>query len=242
MHEATQLRLVFDPVGEVLAATRACETDVFARAYGNSEVEFAVEYGPYEDSTVFLALVHESGDVVAACRLITPGPAGLKSLNDVDRPPWNVDGGRAARAAGIDPSCTWDVATIGVNPAGGTSRMFAAAALYHGIIVAAQVNQVRSIVMIMDERARRLLTIVGVMTQAIPGTRAAPYLGSAASTPIYLHFAQMLDTQRRINPEGYRLIGQGIGLDGVTVPGPVAFRHAAPLLAPSAGVGRPPRG
>jgi hypothetical protein len=220
----TPLRLVFDPVGDVLSAARECEEQVFARTYGNTADELLIEYGPYEDATVFMAVADASDDVVAVCRLIVPGPAGLKSLDDAGRPPWQVDGVRAARAAGIDPARTWDIATIGVRPDRGAPNLLTAAALYHGIVVATRVNRIRSVVMIMDERARRLLSAVGVRTNALPGTRVAPYLGSPASTPLYLHLAEMLDHQRRANPEGYRLVGQGLGLDGVTVPEPDAFR------------------
>ena len=220
---ATPLRLVFDPSGAELAAARACEAEIFFRTYGNTAAQLQLEYGPYEDASVFMALVKRDGGVVAACRLITPSPAGLKTLNDAGRPPWLVDGLRSARAARIDPARTWDVATIGVRADAGAGRLFAAAALYHGIDLAARVNRIQTIVMIMDERARRLLSATGVVTQPLPGTRAAPYLGSAASTPLYGHLAQMADVQRRVNPEAHRLIGQGAGLDGVSVPEPAAF-------------------
>jgi hypothetical protein len=224
---ATPLELVFDPDGDTLEAARACEAEVFLRAYGNTVEDLDLEYGPYEDTSVFMALTANDGGVVAACRLITPGEAGLKTINDTGRAPWGVDGTRSARAARIDLSRTWDVATIGVRADAGHSRIFAAAALYHGIAVAAQVNRIQTVVMIMDERARRLLTALGVVTQPLPGTHTAPYLGSPASTPLYGNLVQMTDLQRRVNPEAHRLIGQGIGLDGVSVPEPAAFRLRA---------------
>lgn len=223
MRHSTPLRLVFNPIGEELAATRSCEAEIFFRTYGNTAAQLHLEYGPYEDASVFLALVEVSGAVVAACRIITPSPAGLKTLNDAGQEPWLVDGLRSARAARIDPARTWDVATIGVRADAGAGLLFAAAALYHGIALAARVNRIQTIVMIMDERARRLLNATGVITQHLPGTRTAPYLGSPASTPLYGHLAQMADLQRRVNPEAHRLIGQGAGLDGVTVPEPAAF-------------------
>ena len=223
MRTATPLRLLFNPTGDELIATRDCEAEIFFRTYGNTVAQLQLEYGPYENASVFLALVQASGTVVAACRLITPSPAGLKTLNDVGQEPWLVDGLRSARAARIDPARTWDVATIGVRADTGARLLFAAAALYHGIALAARVNRIQTIVMIMDERARRLLNATGVITQHLPGTRTAPYLGSPASTPLYGHLAQMADLQRRVNPEAHRLIGQGAGLDGVTVPGPADF-------------------
>ncbi len=226
MRIATPLRLQFDPTGTQLDAARACEAETFLTTYGNTTADFDVEYGPYEAASTFLTLTKADGDVVAVCRLITPGPAGLKTINDAARAPWLVDGVRSARAAGIDLSRTWDVATIAVRPDAGLSRLFAAAALYHGIALAARVNRIQTIVMIMDERARRLLTGTGVLTQPLPGTHAGPYLGSTASTPLYGNLAQMADVQRRVNPEAHRLIGQGVGLDGVTVPELTAFALA----------------
>lgn len=224
MRSAVPLRMVFDPVGDELAAARACEADIFLQTYGNTIEELDYEYGPYEDASVFIALLRPDGTALAACRLILPSPLGLKTLNDTARLPWQTDGMRSARAAGVDPAKTWDVGTIGVRSDAGAARIFGAAALYHGIFLGARVNGIRSIVMLMDERARRLLTAASVMTQALPGTRPGPYLGSPASTPLYGHLAKMADMQRRLNPDAHRLIGQGIGLDGVSVPEPESFR------------------
>jgi hypothetical protein len=225
MNVTTPLRLVFDPSGELLEAARACEADVFLSTFGNSLAELHAEYGPYEDASVFMALADPDDNVMAVCRVITPSDAGLKTLNDAGRAPWLIDGVRAARAAGVDPASTWDIATIGVrSDAPANMRMFAAATLYHGIAVAATLNGIRSLVMIMDERARRLLSATGVMTHRLPGANAEPYLGSPASTPVFGHVAQMIDGQRHTNPDAHRLISLGVGLDGVTVPELEAFR------------------
>jgi hypothetical protein len=236
---ATPLRLEFNPQGDALDAARACEAEIFSQTYGNTPAEFAVEYGPYDDATVFLTLAEENGDVVAASRLIMPSAAGLKTLNDIGRPPWSVDGLRSARAARIDPSRTLDVATIGVRADAGASRMFAAVALYHGIAIAARVNRIETFVMVLDERVRRLVTAMGLMTQALPGTHAEPYLGSPASAPLYGNLAQMADFARRVNPETHRLIGQGVGLDGVSVPALSAFQLGDLARPQPAAVGSP---
>ncbi|HYU03149.1 MAG TPA: hypothetical protein VEL02_04820 [Jatrophihabitantaceae bacterium] len=226
MNVTTPLRLVFNPTGELLEAARACEADVFLRTFGNTREELRDEYGPYEDASVFLALADPDDNVIAACRLIMPGASGLKTLNDASGSPWLVDGVRAGQAVGIDPSSAMDVATIGVRADAGNLRMFAAAALYHGVIAAARQNGLRTLVMIMDERARRLLTATGLHTHRLPGTNAEPYLGSPASTPVFAHVAEMVDGQRRINPDAYRLITLGVGMDGVTLPELEAFRLA----------------
>lgn len=210
------LALHFDPDGDLLEAARSCEADVFLRWFGNTREQLDDEYAAYDHASVFIALARADDDVIGACRLIVPSPAGLKTLNDVAREPWCLDGERSARAAGVDPGNTWDVATLGVRAGLGGAGMLAAAALYHGLIVASRVNKVQSIVIMIDEQVRTLLTSIAMFTHALPGASSAPYLGSPATTPVYGNCAQMLDTQRRENPDAHRLIAQGVGLDGVT--------------------------
>ena len=209
--------LLFAPQGQLLAAARACEAAVFQQVYGNTKADFDDEYGPYESASLFLALADSAGDVVATCRLILPSPAGLKTVNDVSRPPWRVDGARAVRAIGCDLSSTWDVATLAVRTDRPVTPL-AAAALYHGMLQAGRANDVHWVVMTIDERARRLLSMAGLIARAIPGTAPAPYLGSPASSPLVAEVAKMLDTQRRDYPEAYRLITLGVGLTGISVP------------------------
>ena len=214
--------LLFAPQGDMLAAARACEAAVFHQVYGNTKADFDDEYGPYESASHFIALADRDGDVVGTCRLIVPSPAGLKTVNDVSRPPWNIDGARAVRAVGCDLDATWDVATLAVRKDRPVTPL-AAAALYHGMLQAGRVNNVRWVVMMIDERPRRLLAMAGLVARAIPGTAPAPYLGSPASSPLVGDVAKMMDAQRQDNPEGYRLITLGIGLTGISVPPPSAF-------------------
>ena len=223
MARSVQYELVVDPAGSEASAARDCEAAVFLETYGNTTGQLEREYGPYDADSVFLAVLDEAGRAVAACRLIVPGAAGLKSVNDVCGPPWVVDAPRALRAAGVDVTRTWDVATIAVRRDAGPIRAVAAAAIYHGLWVAARANGAEFIVMIMDERARRLLGAAGIRTQRFPGTAAASYLGSASSTPVFGRLSTMADTQRRTDPDAHRLIAQGIGLDGIAVPGPDGF-------------------
>ena len=214
----TPLRLVLDPEGAELDEALACEGEVFLDAYGNTPEDFEREYGPYADQTGFMVVLDdETGRAVATSRFIAPGPAGLKTLNDVERSPWRVDGTRSARAAGINPDRTWDVATIAVRRVPGRSPL-CSAALYHGIVTAAQANGIDFIVMVMDSRARRLLSAVGLEPNVLPGTGEGEYLGSPQSTPLWANLHRMFDQQRRTNPDAYRLIYQAIGLDGITLP------------------------
>lgn len=221
----SQLRMHFDVRGALLRSARECEADVFLRWFGNTREQLDEEYGPYEDVSVFLVIATEDGDVVASVRMIAPGgAAGLKTLNDIAHPPWQQDGARAADAVGIDLRSTWEVGTLGVRAGLSGSGTHLATALYHGLIMMARVNEMSTFVAVLDERVRRLLGSVGILTRALPGTTTAPYLGSSASTPVYCHVASMLDGQRRDFPDAYRLVTLGIGLTGIVVPDPESFR------------------
>ena len=100
---AVDARLHVNPTGDLLAAARECEADVFLHWYGNTREQLADEYGPYEDRSVYLVVSDADDDVVATMRLIAPGgEAGLKAINDLSGPPWKVDGTRAALSAGLD--------------------------------------------------------------------------------------------------------------------------------------------
>ena len=226
------LNLHFDARGALLEAARQCEEDVFLEAFGNTRAQLEEEYGPYNDQSIFVAVADGAGHVVGACRLITPGPAGLKTLNDVSREPWGVDGVRSARAAGLDVERTWDIGTLGVRKDARGSRMAVGIALYHALVVATRVNDVQAITAILDDSARRVLTAADYIMPALPGTRTGEYLGSPASTPVYGFCAGMLDAQRRRNPDAYRLMSLGIGLDGIAVPEESAFR-LRPRLVPA---------
>ncbi|MBM7519936.1 hypothetical protein [Nocardioides nitrophenolicus] len=214
---AAPLRFVLDPLGEELAAALRCEADVFLERYGNTAAEFEVEYGPYLDATGFMTVLDEDDEAVATARFIEFGPAGLKTLNDLSRPPWGVDGLRSARAAGVDPERTWDIATVAVRPGAGREGL-CAAALYHGIVTAAFANDIEFVVMIMDSYPRQLLTALGMQTQVLPGTVTGEYLGSPSSTPLWANLHRMFERQRHEDPDAYRLIFQGAGLDGIALP------------------------
>lgn len=239
MESAALLRLRFNPDAELLEAARECEAAVFLRAYGNTRQQLEDEYGPYEQASVFIALADDSGDVLGACRLIRPTGAGLKSLHDAARAPWSIDVARSARAAKLDLDHTWDVATLGCRRGLKGAGKLASAALFHGLVLAVRANEIRSAVMIIDERVRSLLASAGMTGQTLPGAGPARYLGSAASTPVYRHCDQAFDQQRITNPDAHRLFTQGTGLDGISVPGLDAFRYAEPGIVPAAmqGVG-----
>lgn len=245
---ATPLRLVFDPTGDLLEATRECEADIFLQWYGNTRAQLAAEYDPYEQDSVYVALA-DGAVVHASVRLLAPGSVRPKVLDDLERPPWELDAERSAAAVGLDLSSTWEVATLGVRPASTRRSPVLALALYHALVTAARVNRASAFIAILDQRVRSLLDAVGIVTQPFPGASTAPYLGSPHSTPVHARIAPMLDRQRRDLPDAHRLVTLGIGLDGIVVPDDESFRmrserlvratpreHSEPALA-SAAVG-----
>ena len=239
MESAALLTLRFNPEADLLAAARDCEAEVFLRAYGNTRQQLEDEYGPYEQASVFIALADDSGDVLGACRLIRPTEQGLKTLDDAARPPWSLDVARSVRAARLDVTRTWDVATLGCRRGLKGPGRLASAALFHGLVMAVRANEVRSAVMIIDERVRSRLASAGMTGHTLPGARPARYLGSAASTPVYRHCDEAFDQQRITNPEAHRLYTQGVGLDGIRVPPLAEFRFVERSTVASVTVAHP---
>jgi hypothetical protein len=229
--DSALFQMHFDPTGDVLQAARDCEADVFLQAYGNTREQLADEYGPYEDASVYMAVTEPGGTAVAAGRFIMPGPAGLKTLNDVALPPWSIDGERALRSTGQQPNATIDVATIGVRKGLRGAGALLALSLYYGVIQTSRANEMPNIVMIMDVRARRLATAIGLATQVLPGTAQQPYLGSVASTPVWAHVPDMVDHQRRTSPDAYRLTSLGVGFDGYRLLSLEQFRLRQSVVA-----------
>jgi hypothetical protein len=131
------------------------------------------------------------------------------------------------RALGIDVSRAWDVATINVRPELGSAGATVAAALYHGIFVAPDVNGGEWLLAMLDVRVRRLLASVGLVFHPLPGAPPHPYMGSPSLQPVYAHLHRLVGDQARYHPQDYERITLGRGLDGLDVPPAQAFRLPA---------------
>lgn len=210
------LRLVLDSQRRYYDAAVDCEAAVFGAWYDEAPDALHAGFSPWEDSAVFLVVADASGDVHAAARLIPPSAAGFVTLNDIARPPWSVDAARSFAAAGLEGHLNWDVATMGARPRA-TGGPNLAAALYHGLIRTTLANGLSSFTAILEHRVRRMLNMVGIHTQTLPGTSPQPYYGSTSSTPVYARMGPMLDRQRRELPDAHRLLTLGVGLRGVAV-------------------------
>lgn len=200
MSTATPYRLTFAAQGNLLDAAR----DLEAQGPG--------DFAPYDSSSIFFAVTDTAGDVLGAARVILPGPAGLKTLNDARAE-------RAARLFGVDAGLSWDIASFTVRP-GTDGRV--AAALCHGIVQALRTNRVPAIVATLDDTARLVFAAAGLLPSRVPGAGAAVRCGRVS---------ELLDMQRRSNQDGYRLVSQGLGLEGVRAPGPDDLLVTAPMRA-----------
>jgi hypothetical protein len=166
----------------------------------------------HDSSSVFLTVIDAAGEVHGAARLILPGPTGATTINDADTE-------QAGRLLGVDAELSWEIASFTVHP-GTDGRV--AAALCHGIVQALRTNRVRSIVARLDQRARLFFATAGMLPGRVPG---------AAVDIRCARVSDLLDTQRRTNQDGYRLVSQGLGLEGVRVPHPDELLVSAPMRA-----------
>lgn len=216
------VRLVVDPRGDELEAARICEADVFDERFDDGRAVLDDWFASHEDRSVFVCLLNDCGRAVAAARCILPGPSGLK-LDESLVDDWEIDPAAAASAVGLDPSTTWEVATISVRRrAEGVGQVWTAA-LLHGLLELTRVNRATAVVAVLDDVARALLARAGVTFQTFPGCGPRPYCGSPSSTPVWTDLDAMRRQQRLTQPESYRLVTLGSGLHGVELPGAEAF-------------------
>jgi hypothetical protein len=119
------------------------------------------------------------------------------------------DTGRVVGEASLVVGETWQLTSFRVQHHG----VMVAAALCHGIVQALRVNRVRNLTTRVDGAAWGYLTSFGLRLATCS-------------------VAELLDQQRRTNPEGYSLVSQGHGLDDVEFPY-LAELLTAPAVAPA---------
>ncbi len=207
-----------------------CELDVQHHWYGDTKEAIEEAYGLWEETTAWLAVRSAAGRVVGACRLITPSLLPQRTLAEASAPPWGLEAGRLADDLGIDVDRAWDVATINVRPELGSAGATVAAALYHGIFLAPDVNGGEWLLAMLDLRVRRLLASVGLVFHPLPGARPQPYMGSPALQPVYAHLHRLVGEQAQRQPDQYERITLGRDLEGISVPERHAFLLSRPAL------------
>ncbi len=204
------LRACHPCAGRDLAAARTCEDVVLGARFGNTTHDLAREYGPYEPLTTFGAVLRPDGTAVGAVRLIRPGLHGVKTVRDASRPPWNTSA-EVFEAAGLDLEHTWDVASFAVDASVVRADPRVAMALLSVMFGAFRDSSVAGFVAIMDSTAERALRGLGIRMLALPGAKAAPYLGSASSVPVYRQVADLHDEHAVRFPQVHQQVFHGRG-------------------------------
>jgi hypothetical protein len=170
---------------------------------------------PLRGGATFELICGPRGDVLEQAELLEGAVAGEPAADDDASVVLAVtdNTGRVVGVARVLPcGSLWELASLTVRS---SAQRTVSAALCHGVVQTLRVNRVRHLASA-DERAREQLEGVGLL------------LGRGGGRSV----SEMIDGQRRINPEGYRLVTLGDGLDDVRLP------HPAELLSPLAPVER----
>jgi hypothetical protein len=209
------LRACYPCRGADLVSARACEEVVFGRRFGNTAEQLRAEYAPYEDSTTFGAVLAPDGTAVGAVRLVRPGPRRVKTLLDASRPPWRVSERSLEQVLDGGERRTWDVATFAVDRIAAGADRRVTPALLSVMLRALHDNAATTFVAIMDLPARRALAGLGMRLLDLPGAKAAPYLGSPRSVPVYRHLADLRAEHADQFPQIHQQVFHGRGIDGL---------------------------
>jgi hypothetical protein len=217
-------RLACVTAGPFADGARECEAEVFTEVYNNTREELAEEYAPY-DSQCFVVVIDQElaaadpvASVIASCRIILPGSAGHKSIDDMTLPPWSADALQATASVGINLDHAMDIATIAVRNRGTREGATAMAALCHGMSMVSIAHDIPWLVAILNDTVRRMFKSWQIDLLEIPELGPRPYYGSPASTPVYLNWPAIRAHLRRNAPRRHRTYILGAMDDVVTDP------------------------
>jgi hypothetical protein len=139
---------------------RRIEGVVFKDAFNNTSEDMEREYGPYEDqSEFFISIDREYKKATGALRIIKNGPNGLKTLNDITRPPFIASKTEILKAHDIDnlDECH-DIGTVAVLPEHRSAQGGISVQLYRAMYVNALEEGANHFISIVDEKPLSKLT------------------------------------------------------------------------------------
>jgi hypothetical protein len=205
------------------ALGRHLEKAVFLEAFGDTPELLDSEYAPYERSCFFICVVDHLRHLPAGVmRVLTPSPAGFKSLNDL-QPVWGHSARTLLERTGVelDVSSTWDIATLAVADGyrRGATAGLVTMALYQSLTLAAFRCGIEWFVAILDMPVFRILRWrLRMIFAGYDGIAPLPYLGSAASMPAW---CDVLRAERRLAEEDedlHAVLVLGKGLEAAVRP------------------------
>jgi hypothetical protein len=202
---------------------RAVEREVFYEFFRNTPELLAAEYGPYEDSTIFVcAMDHRRRLPAGVIRLVLPSPAGFKSLGDVGSA-WGhpVDEVLERTGLTVEADRVWDVATLAVDSEyrGRATDGLVSLGMYQGVAQLALRCNVRWVVTILDVVVLNLLQeAMAHPFQGFAGLEPRPYLDSPASLPVYCDLDAYFPRLEAADPSMYEILFDGRGLEAAVRP------------------------
>lgn len=167
---------------------RFVEGTVFLGVFNNTPKVMEQEYGPYDNaSTFFVVIDHEARMPVGVMRVIENSPAGLKTLNDLEKSPLQLAASETCQKLGIDADKCADIATLAVMPEyrGRAANFLPSLLLYRTLYLTTLDNRrFDYTVTIVDRKAERNLETLKLPFKPID-TRYFSYLDSLQSRALY---------------------------------------------------------
>ena len=185
---------------------RTIECEVFEKFFGNNAEEMADEYGPYEPQSIFFLSVDQfSKQPAGVLRVIENGPAGLKTLTDLETsedpavPHLSPNDVQVHHEIESLDTC-WDVGTVAVRKEYRASRAEAqetSVQLYRALYTAALESGVDHFVSIIDARPYDKMTnYLGIPFVPMAGSEPFSYLGSEK---IYADYGEVRKFYEKMN-------------------------------------------
>ncbi|HMF03254.1 MAG TPA: hypothetical protein VKH17_00455 [Acidimicrobiia bacterium] len=202
---------------------RHVEREVFYEFFKNTPELLAAEYGPYEDSTLFVCVLdHRRRLPAGVIRLVLPSPAGFKSLDDVEAV-WGhrLDEVLERTGMSFETDRVWDVATLAVDAEyrGRATDGLVSLALYQAVAQLALRCDARWVVTILD------LVVLNLVQEAtshaferFSGVEPLRYLDSPASLPVYCDLDAYFPRLETADPSMYEILYDGRGLEPAVRP------------------------
>jgi len=197
---------------------RHVEREVFYEFFQNTPELLAAEYGPYEDSTLFVCVLdHRRRLPAGVMRLVLPSAAGLKSLDDVEAVWGHRLGDVLARTGmNLERDRAWDIATLAVDSEyrGRATDGLVSLGLYQAVAQLTLRCNVRWVVTILD------LVVLDLIQQAtsnafasFSGLEPIRYLDSPASLPVYCDLDTYFPRLETADPSMHEILYDGRGLE-----------------------------
>ncbi len=147
------------------------------------------EYEQYEDHSKFLISVDVLSErPVGVLRVIENSPAGLKTLNDVQREPFNIDMENIIKSHQLtNLNDTWDVGTVAVLPEyRGIDAGLVSVDLYRALYLLSKRNGIKHWVSVIDNKLLRVFNDYMAMNFVpLAGSEPKSYYGSRKSYAVY---------------------------------------------------------